>query len=360
MSLQTFIAAFLIFFGSVVMVAGIISIIRILGLSKNSRKVYNWKVLLYFAIFFLIGYVCAFFLVFNRHTHYLPLVTGLVFFMGAIFVFLVAHSSSIAISELLDTMVEKSLLEKEVHERKKAEEAMIAKNREILEYTHAVTHDLKKPLTAIKIVNSMGQSSMSGVGNERAKEVLKMQEEAVNYMQEMLEDLLMYAKLETGTQELAKQDIVIKDVVDEVVGQLGLEIREKGITVSIDANEEIYADRKFLKKIFMNLIGNAINYMGEPLSPGISVGAYERENRCVCFVRDNGVGIPDESKDRIFDKFQRGNNVTDTSGSGLGLTIVRQMVYMHGGEVWFESKPGEGTTFFFAVPLRTKEAGSAA
>jgi two-component system sensor histidine kinase KdpD len=102
----------------------------------------------------------------------------------------------------------------------------------------------------------------------------------------------------------------------------------------------------------MNLIGNAINYIGDGPDRKIVIGAKKTDGMKVFYVRDNGMGIPEESRKTIFEKFKRGANVKNISGTGLGLSIVKGTVEAHGGKIWAESKVGEGTTFYFDLAQR--------
>ena len=102
----------------------------------------------------------------------------------------------------------------------------------------------------------------------------------------------------------------------------------------------------------MNLIGNAINYIGDKPNPEIiiSLSKQQGNNEYLFSVKDNGIGISEEAQSNIFEKFQRGTNISGISGTGLGLSIVKSIIEAHKGKIWLESKEGEGTTFNFTIP----------
>jgi signal transduction histidine kinase len=187
---------------------------------------------------------------------------------------------------------------------------------------------------------------------------MAMGADAINYMQELLDDLLACARLEAGVELLEKEPVSIKEVIEPVLGRLKFQIEEKNVTVTVDTDAVLLADRKALTKIFMNLIGNAINYIGDGEKRAIKIGSQDKNPETVFYISDNGLGIPADSQPALFQKFKRGGNVSGISGTGLGLAIVKGMVEAHGGRIWFQSREGHGTTFYFTLTNSPK--GSAA
>ena len=166
-------------------------------------------------------------------------------------------------------------------------------------------------------------------------------------------------------QELVFEEIDLHALELDVVARLKYQIEEKIVKVTI--NDELgiaLADGKGMTKVFMNLIGNAINYIGKGPDRKIEIGVESAKGKRVYYIRDNGLGIPDETQKTLFQKFKRGANVKNISGTGLGLSIVKGIIEAHGGTIWAESKIGEGTTFYFdlipgplanaASPLRSE------
>jgi PAS domain S-box-containing protein len=239
---------------------------------------------------------------------------------------------------------------KDVTFLKAMQEQLKKKNTEILEFTDMVTHDLRKPLTTMNIVFGLAKKSAFGPLNADGKEAFDTGLEASKYMQEMLEDLLSCARLESGTQELAIEETRLGEVVEPVLTRMKYQIEEKKIQVVLpDKDISVMADKKQLTRVLMNLVGNAINYIGSGPDKFIRIAWEQKNGAPVFMVADNGIGVPEGSRKDLFAKFKRGSNVSGVQGTGLGLSIVKGIVEAHGGKIWFESEVGKGTTFYFTL-----------
>jgi chemotaxis family two-component system sensor kinase Cph1 len=140
-------------------------------------------------------------------------------------------------------------------------------------------------------------------------------------------------------------------VVDEVIAGLGAAIGRSGGEVTCDALPIVAADKRQLAQLFQNLIGNALKFRGQK-PPRVHVAA-ARDDHGWCFsVRDNGIGIPPESHERIFAMFERLHGRSQYPGTGMGLAICKKIVERHGGRIWVESEPGQGCTFCFTIPAK--------
>jgi PAS domain S-box-containing protein len=246
---------------------------------------------------------------------------------------------------------------KDVTFLKAIQEQLKKKNTEIMEFTDMVTHDLKKPLTTMNIVLGMTKKDAFGALSPDGVEAIDTGIEASHYMQEMLEDLLACARLETGAQELVIEETRFKELADVVLGRLKFQSEEKKIQVVLPEKDiSVMADRKQLTRVLMNLVGNAINYIGSGPDKFIRIDWEQRNGVPVFMVADNGIGVPEKSQKDLFAKFKRGSNVSGVQGTGLGLSIVKGIVEVHGGKIWFESEVNKGTTFYFT--LAGKEAKS--
>ena len=158
------------------------------------------------------------------------------------------------------------------------------------------------------------------------------------------------AQLEAGESKLMIEEFDLNALISEVATRFKYLIEEKKVKVSIhEALGRVKADRKNVGKVYMNLIGNALHYIGQGPDKRIEVGVVTIEGEKTYFVRDNGIGIPEDSKATLFQKFKRGSNIGDVGGTGLGLSIVKGIVDAHGGRVWAESKVNEGSTFYFTL-----------
>ena len=224
------------------------------------------------------------------------------------------------------------------------------KNEEIYEVTHAITHDLKKPLVSLRAMMSLMRSGKLGVLPETQQEAVETAYEATDYMETLIADILEAARLETGRKLLDIKDVELKPILERIEKRFRYVLDEQAIELAYEnLPDAILCDGGAIEKVFMNLIGNSIAYIGEGERRIVVRGA-KIDGAVRITVADTGIGIPEDSRDRVFEKFQRGGNVHGTRGTGLGLGIVKGIVEAHGGSVELKSEVGRGTSVSFTVP----------
>ncbi len=224
------------------------------------------------------------------------------------------------------------------------------KNEEIFEVTQAITHDLRKPLASLKAMISLLAKGSLGDLNDSQREAVDTASEANDYMMNLVGDLLEAARLETGRKLMELEQVLLPPLVERVRRRFKYQIEAAGIRFSVEnLPESIWCDEAALEKVFMNLIGNSISYIGDGTKKITVRGRMDHET-LVIEVADTGLGIPETSLSRVFEKFHRGQNVLDTRGTGLGLGIVKAIVVAHGGEMEIESREAEGTRVSFSLP----------
>ncbi len=224
------------------------------------------------------------------------------------------------------------------------------KNREILEYTHAIVHDLKKPLSVISTTYQLMNGGLLADNHAKQREVMGLAGQSLEYMRTLLADLVESARQEAGASPLNKEQFQMAEVFSRVLSRLKPEIDGKGIRISLECEGSIRADPRGVEKVLMNLVGNAISYTGANPKPEIDIQCRMEKERILVSVKDTGIGIPLTSQGTIFEKFGRGSNTKGTQGTGLGLHISKSIIETHGGEIWFKSQEGRGTTFYFTLP----------
>jgi len=161
------------------------------------------------------------------------------------------------------------------------------------------------------------------------------------------------ARVDTRGRPLEPTDC--ERVLASVMSNLKVAIAESQTVVEHEPLPTVQGDIVQLTQVFQNLIGNAIKFHGKA-APKIHVGARRQNGEWVFHVRDNGIGIDPKNFDRIFVLFQRLHTRQEYPGTGMGLAICKKIVERHGGRIWVESKPGEGTTFFFTIPAKNENA----
>jgi NtrC-family two-component system sensor histidine kinase KinB len=216
------------------------------------------------------------------------------------------------------------------------------------EFVLAASHELKTPLTGISMSINLLQE-LAEQWPERERELLKVAQEETNRLRALVSDLLDLSRLESGRFEVDIQPISIAYLFERTLAAFYDQAKARGIELvsSIKpGTPEVLADPTKIAWIISNLISNALRYT--PPGGHIRVMAKGNPERAYLAVSDDGAGIPTEYRSRIFDKFIQVKG-DSKAGSGLGLAICKEIVKAHGGSIWVESIPGEGSTFTFVL-----------
>ena len=232
--------------------------------------------------------------------------------------------------------------------------ALERSNQNLDEFAYIASHDLKEPLRGIaNHVTFLQEDYEDALGEEGKRRVERLRELALR-ADKLTSELLQWSRL--GRAALEMDAVDLNRIVEEATESLADMIDEESAEVILSSELPIVnGDRSRLSSVFMNLIVNGIKY-NDSENKQIEIGALPHGlsptgKRCeVLFVRDNGIGIAAEHHDAIFAIFKRLNHEKAYgAGTGAGLSFVRQFVQRHGGEIWLESKPGSGTTFYFTL-----------
>ena len=167
-------------------------------------------------------------------------------------------------------------------------------------------------------------------------------------MQALIRDLLQFSRLETTAGPRVPTDP--REVVAAALRLLETSLTESGGTVTVGEMPLVTADPTQVEQVFANLIGNAVKYRRPGVPPAITISAHCAGPMVEFAVADNGIGIEAKYFDRIFEMFRRLHTNDKYSGTGIGLAVVLRIVLRHGGRIWVESTPGEGSTFYFTLP----------
>jgi signal transduction histidine kinase len=249
-----------------------------------------------------------------------------------------------------DCLVRTWGVQTDITDRKRTERELLETNQELDTFFYKASHDLKGPLASV-----MGIVNLARLENQDQliEKYFGMVESSVKRLDQTLLDLIELARTRKGASKLSV--INVKGLVDEILSSLRHVSNYNRINfeIKIDTGIEIIADKVLMLSVFQNLIHNAINYCNQE-SPWIKIIVYKTDNGIDVEVADNGKGIAEAVKNKVFEMFYRGH--PDSSGSGLGLFIVKNALEKMHGKIRFESENGKGTTFYVSIPSPLIEA----
>lgn len=222
-----------------------------------------------------------------------------------------------------------------------------AKNAEMERFVYTVSHDLRSPLVTVQGFVGFLREDLSALDGDKIKIDLAMIEEAVLKMDHLLKDTLSLSRV--GRVVNPPEEVSFGEIVHEALSQASGELRSRGIKVSLaEGWPRVRVDRLRVQEALTNLLDNSIKYMGDRPHPEIEVGWRPEGEETVVFVRDNGIGMDPDQREKVFGLFYKID--PDSEGSGVGLAIVRRIIEVHGGRIWIESEEGRGTCVLFTLP----------
>lgn len=219
------------------------------------------------------------------------------------------------------------------------------------EFVMAASHELGTPLTSIGMSVDLLRQHAAGALEEKDRELLEAAHEEVHRLKALVNDLLNLSRIEAGRIEMEFEKISLKTVLEHVREVFKGQMERKSVELSVQPADDlpgIRADGNKLTWVLTNLISNALRYVKE--GGHIRIQAHRIGEYVHLAVRDDGPGIPSEYQTRIFQKFVQLKG-RDAGGTGLGLAICKEIVRAHGGTIWVESRPGEGSCFIFTLPV---------
>jgi signal transduction histidine kinase len=221
-----------------------------------------------------------------------------------------------------------------------------------------VSHEFRTPLGIIMSSAEILQDYLEQLPPEERRSHLQSIHKNTRRMAELMEEILVLSRLDAGKMDFRPEPLDVRVFFVRLVDEL-LSATNHACPIRSDlpANAgEVQADEKLLRHIFTNLVSNAVKY-SEPGKPVLV--RVQRENGTLnCEVQDNGIGIPEHDRQMLFTAFQRGTNVGERQGSGLGLVIVKRCLELHGGKIAVESEVGKGTTMSVRLPVNGTKGGT--
>jgi signal transduction histidine kinase len=226
-------------------------------------------------------------------------------------------------------------------------------NGELEAFTYSVSHDLRAPLRHMDGFSRILQQEFGPQLPQQAQHYLERVRDASAHMSALVEDLLHLSRV--GRQPPRPQPTSLQRIVEEAREEILPEADGRTIEWKFSSLPEVEGDPLLLRQVFSNLFSNAVKFTRKQPAAVIEVQAHEGNDKVIVSVSDNGAGFDPRYADKLFGVFQRLHRQEEYEGTGIGLAMVQRIVHKHGGRIWAESKPGQGATFYFALPVAGKE-----
>jgi light-regulated signal transduction histidine kinase (bacteriophytochrome) len=238
---------------------------------------------------------------------------------------------------------------RDITEQREAEEALKRSNAELQQFAYVASHDLQEPLRMVTAYLSLLEKNYADSFDSRARQYMDFAFEGGLRARDLIRDLLEFSRVDTQGRPFHRTDM--EGVVGQVLKNLTVQIKEDEASITRDRLPTIMADDLQMVQVMQNLVSNAIKFHGEE-SPKVHISCEEGGKEWVFSVRDNGIGIDPQFRDRLFVLFQRLHPREEYDGTGIGLAVTKKIVERHGGRIWLESELGKGTVFYFTMPRR--------
>ena len=266
---------------------------------------------------------------------------------------------TITLSPLFETsgkMVGISTIARDITKRKGREEKLEStmdelkrSNKELEQFAYVSSHDLQEPIRMVTLYSQLLERRYKDKLDDDADDFIEYIVEGAQRMKQLIDDLLAYSRVTSQAKEF--ENVNLETVLNTVISNLSVTIDENNATITHDPLPTISADPSQMGQVFQNLITNAIKFHGQK-TPEIHISVQKQKyyKECTFAVKDNGIGIDPKHQEQIFEVFKRLHTREEYPGTGIGLSIVKKIINNHGGQIWVESEPGKGTTFYFTIP----------
>jgi light-regulated signal transduction histidine kinase (bacteriophytochrome) len=232
-------------------------------------------------------------------------------------------------------------------ELRQAIQHLTSANTELERFAYVASHDLQEPLRTLTSFTQLLERRYRDALGPEANEYMTFIVDAAKRMHRLINDLLTYSRLSGAEEQFAPMSLA--DACHQALDNLKSSMEEAEAEVEVGALPDLVGDELQMMQVFQNLIGNAVKFRRAGVPPRVQVEAQRGHGEWLISIRDNGIGVLATDQD-IFEIFRRLHSHAEYPGTGVGLALCKSIIQRHQGRIWVESKPGEGSTFFFTLP----------
>ena len=267
------------------------------------------------------------------------------------------YPSQEGLSIYFKNISERKLVERQVNSLNKSLERrateLTASNLELENFAYVASHDLQEPLRMITSFLQLFEKKYRDNLDDTGTKYIQFAVGGAVRMNRLILDLLEYSKV--GTKHHVMVEVDLNEIINEVLENFSQKVAESNALIYVETLPTMkHAIRSQMYQLFQNLISNALKYQNDNKKPVINISCEEQIDEFIFKISDNGIGIPESFKDKIFVIFQRLHGKNEYSGTGIGLAICKKIVELHGGKIWIDPKVTSGSTFYFSIPKEMK------
>ncbi len=221
-------------------------------------------------------------------------------------------------------------------------------NKELEQFTYIASHDLQEPLRSLISFSELLEKEFAGKLGENGEFYINFISKSSKRMQLLVKGLLDYSRI---GREKKLVEIDCNQIMKDVLSDMIITIEESNAEITVSDLPHLKGYETEIRQLFQNLVSNALKFRKKDVAPKIKIFAQKKEDDWLFSVQDNGIGIEENNKQKLFVIFKRFNNREEYEGTGIGLAHCKKIVELHGGTIWADSKFGEGSTFHFTIPI---------
>lgn len=246
--------------------------------------------------------------------------------------------------------LQKAELTKQTQSLLEAEAKILASNKELSQFASAAAHDLKEPLRMINVYTQLIKKNLAAHTDPATKEYMGFVTDGVMRMEKLLVDLLEYSRL--GRKNGQPMDVNLNDTLFVVINNLMASMKDTQAAVLANNLPVVKGSTTEMMQLFQNLIANSIKFRQKGIHPVIEINHHLEGGRHTFLFKDNGIGVPEHSRENIFNIFERLHSKEEYEGTGIGLATCKKIVNNLGGDIWVKPAETEGTVFCFTIPAQ--------